>query len=134
MPITESKLKGGTLTLDALPFATQATNVRLVPETEEQGEAVEVLSGDALAGDEVTNWTLVIEAIQDFDDPAGFSKFCFDNAGDAVPFAWDPNATGPSFTGSVKIRAIEVGGPVNTRNSAEVELPVVGTPVWTPGV
>lgn len=134
--INESKLKSGTLTLDALPFATQATNVRLVPEVEEQGEAVETLSGDELGADETTNWTLVIEAIQDFDDPAGFSKFCFENAGQAVPFDWSPNPNGTSFSGSVKVRALEIGGPVNTRNTAEVELPCVGAvvPTWPAGV
>lgn len=139
MPITESKLKSGTLTLDSLPFATQATNVRLVPNVEEQGDPVEVLSGDELGADETTRWTLVIEAIQDFDDPAGFIAFCFENAGLSVPFTWEPNNTTgtgdlapTSFSGSVKIRAAEIGGPVNTRNTAEVEMPCIGavTPAW----
>lgn len=136
MPITESKLKNGTLTLDAVEFGTQATNVRLVPEVEEQGEAVEALSGDELAADETTNWTLTVEAIQDFDDPAGFVKFCFDNAGMSVPFTWEPNdkiesTSALSFAGTVKVRAVEIGGPVNTRNSSEVEFPATDV-TWTP--
>lgn len=131
--IEQSKLKAGTLTLDALPFATQATNVRLTPSVDENGDAVEVLSGESLGADETTKWVLAIEAIQDFDDPQGFVNFCFDNADQAVPFTWEPNATagGASFNGSCTIRAVEIGGPVNTRNSTEAEFPVIGTPART---
>lgn len=125
--IVESKLKAGTLTLDALPFATQATNVRLVPSVEEEGEPLETLSGDEVGATETTTWALVIGAIQDFDDPAGFTRFLFDNAGQAVPFSWKPNTSSPTYSGSCTVRAAEIGGDVNTRLSAEVELPVVGT-------
>ena len=131
--ITESKLKNGTLTLDTLPFATQATNVRLVPTTEEQGDPVETLSGDQKGADSTTTWQLVIEAIQDFDDPAGFVAFAFDNDGIDVPFAWSPSsaAGGVDYAGTVTVRAVEVGGPVNTRNTTEAEWSCVGTPVPT---
>lgn len=132
MPITVSKLKTGTLTLDAIAFASQATNVRLVPEVDEQGDPIETLSGDKQGADEVTTWTLAIEAVQDFDAPAGFVKFCFDNAGEAVPFSWKASDTSPTWSGSVTIRAVEFGGEVNTRNTTEAEFPVIGTPTWTP--
>lgn len=131
--ITQSKLRQGTLTLDAVPFETQAVNVRLVPATEENGEAVEALSGDTIGADESTTWTLAVESVQDFDDPTGFASFCFDNDGLAVPFVWAPNntTTGVEFAGSLTVRAIEMGGPVNTRNNSEAEFPVIGTPTRT---
>lgn len=131
--ITQSKLKNGTLTLDAQEFASQATNVRLVPSTEEVGEAVEVLSGEELSADQSTTWALVIESIQDFDDPAGFVAFAFDNDGLSVPFTWAPSnaAMGVDYAGSVTVRAVEIGGPVNTRNTSEAEWPVVGSPTPT---
>jgi len=132
--ITESKLKTGTLTLDALPFAAQATNVSLVPSVDEQGDPIETLSGDQKGADEVTTWVLKIEAVQDFDDAAGFVKFCFDNAGQSVPFSWEASPTSPTWSGSLTVRAVEFGGPVNTRNTTEAEFPVIGTPTWTPAV
>ena len=132
--ITESKLKTGTLTLDALPFASQATNVRLTPSVDEQGDPIETLSGDQKGADEITTWALTVEAVQDFDDVDGFVKFCFDNAGQAVPFSWQASATSPTWTGSLTVRAVEFGGPVNTRNTTEAEFPVIGTPTWTPAV
>lgn len=130
--ITTSKLKTGTLTLDALSFASQATNVKLVPSVDEQGDPIETLSGDQEGADEVTTWQLAITAVQDFDNPAGFVKFCFDNAGLSVPFSWTANAASPTWAGSVTVRAVEFGGDVNTRNTTEAEFAVIGTPTWTP--
>ena len=126
MPITESKLKSGTLTIEGTSFATQATNITLSPDVDEQGEALEVLSGDTLAPDEKTSWTLGIEAVQDFTSAAGFVEYARTNAGQTVPFSWKPNATGPTYTGSVKVRAVEIGGDVNSRLSTSAEWPVSG--------
>lgn len=131
MAIKDHRLKGGTLTLDALPFASQSTNVRLVPKTDEDGESVEVLSGETIEPDDVTDWTLNVTAIQDFDDPAGFVAFALENAGQVVPFTWKPNATGVEYTGTVKVRPVEIGGDVNSRNTTEAEWPVTTGPTPT---
>lgn len=128
MPITDSRLKTGTLTLDALPFATQATNVRLVPKTDEAGDPVEVLSGDTIESDDETTWALRIVAIQDFDDEAGFVNYALQNAGELVPYAWKPNATGPTYSGTVRVRPVEIGGDVNSRNTTEAEWPCSAKP------
>lgn len=128
MPITQSRLKAGTLTLDALPFATQATNVRLVPKTDEQGDRLEVLSGDSITPDDSTDWALVITAVQDFDDEAGFVAFAMANAGDVVPYSWKPNATGVTYTGTVKVRPVEIGGDVDARLTTDAEWPCQETP------
>lgn len=131
MPIIDSRLKAGTLTVDALPFATQATNVTLSPDTSEDGDALEVLSGDTVEPDDVTTWSLHIDAVQDFDDPAGFVAFTWENAGQIVPFTWKPNATGTSYAGDVKVRPVEVGGDVASRLTTSADWPVIGTPVPT---
>lgn len=132
MPITESRLKNGTLTIDAVAFATQATNVRLEPSTDEVGDPIEVLSGDEIAADDETTWALVIEAVQDFDDVDGFVRFALDNAGSSVPFVWRPNSTSTNqFTGTVKVRPVVIGGDINVRLATTAEWPLVGAP--TPG-
>ena len=133
MPINESRLKTGTLTLNALPFATQATNVKLSPKTDESGDALEVLSGDEILPDDETTWSLLIEAVQDFDDVAGFVAFTLANAGTVMPFVWQPNATGVSYAGSCKIRPVEIGGDVNARLTTSAEFPVQGDPIPTYG-
>jgi len=131
VPIIEDRLKTGTLTLDAVSFASQATNVSLDPETDEDGDRLEVLSGETLEPDEVTSWTLHIEAVQDFDDPAGFVRFCFENAGQVVPYSWKPNAAGSTWTGTIKVRPVQVGGDVNARLSTEADFPCQETPTVT---
>lgn len=128
MPIIEDRLKTGTLTLDGVSFASQATNVSLDPETDEDGDALEVLSGETLTPDEVSTWTLHIEAVQDFDDAAGFVRFCFANAGDVVAYTWKPNAAGSTWSGTVKVRPVQVGGDVNARLSTEADFPCQETP------
>lgn len=135
MTITDSRLKGGTLTftVDAAPlsFASQATNVRLIPKTDEDGDPLEVLSGDTIEADDVTSWTLNMTAVQDFDDPDGFIGFALANAGDVVAFTWKPNAAGVSYGGTVKVRPVEIGGDVNARNTTGAEWPLVGDPTPT---
>jgi hypothetical protein len=135
MPITESRLKTGTLTLGTDPadvsVATQATNVSLDPSVDEDGDRLEVLSGDTISPDEVETWVLHIEAVQDFDDPDGFVRYCFANAGDDVAYSWKPNAAGPTFTGTVRIRAAQIGGDVAARLATEVEFPCNERPTIT---
>lgn len=134
MPITESRLRLGTLTLGGVSFATQATNVRLVPSTEEDGDPLEVLSGDEILPDDATTWALAITAVQDFEEEAGFVNYAMSNAGDVVAFVWAPAGAGTgtvSYAGNVKVRPVEVGGDVNARLTTEAEWPVEGDPVPT---
>lgn len=131
MPITEDRLKDGTLTIDGDSFATQATNVRLVPSTDEEGDSLEVLSGDTVTPEDSTSWSLVIVAIQDFDDPAGFVAFAMAEAGEVVPYVWKPNATGVSYAGTVRVRPVEIGGDVNKRLTTDAEWPCQEAPTPT---
>ena len=126
--IEDSRLKGGTLTLDAQPFGKQMTSVSLEPSEAEEGESIETLTGATVEPDEVTSWVLNLGAIQDFDDPAGFVEFARANKGEIVPFTWDPNAGGPSYTGTVRVRAVTIGGDVATRLTSTKAWPVIGEP------
>lgn len=132
MTIRESKLKSGTLTFTVgggtpLAFTCQATNVRISPKHDEDGDTLETLCGDVLGAEETRTDSLLITAVQDFDDPAGFQSFSWDNDRTPAEFSWKPNATGPTYTGTVKVRALEVGGDVNKRLTVDAEWPCVGT-------
>lgn len=134
MPIEDSRLKGGTLTLDVIAtFAKQMTSVALTPSTETEGERAEALSGDTIEAEEKTTWVLDLGAIQDFDDAAGFVEWARANAGDEVDFEWKPNATGaPTYSGVVKVRAVPIGGNVAERLTTTASWPVIGDPISTP--
>jgi hypothetical protein len=130
LPITDSRLKVGTLTIDAVSFASQATNVTLTPSTDEEGDALEVLSGETITPDEVTSWVMAITAVQDFDDPAGFVAFALTNAGELVPYSWKPNDSVdcPTYSGNVRVRPVAIGGDVAKRNTTAASWPIDGAP------
>jgi hypothetical protein len=139
MPITESKLKTGKLTLGGtgepvvggVDFACQATNVRIVPTFNDESDAVETLCGDKLAAFTTTDWALQGTSIQDFDDPEGFIKYTWDNNLTEVPFSWQPNEGATVFAGTVQVRALEVGGDVNSRITTDFDWPITGDPEAT---
>jgi hypothetical protein len=133
MPVTVSKLKSGTLTLDGIAFATQATNVRIVPPDRPSGDDVgEVLSGDPLPAETEAKWSLVINAVQDFDNTAGFVNFTWTSQGEVVPFTWAPSgATGPTFAGTLTVWPVELGGDVNKRLTTEAEFELEAKPTRT---
>lgn len=131
MPIIDSRLKTGLLTVDGVQYATQVTNVTLSPDSKEDGDSLETLSGDTVLPAEKTSWTLKVEAVQDFDDAAGFVNSAMTKAGDDVAFTWRPGpaVTSPSYTGTVKVRAVDIGGDVGSRLTTSAEWPIQGTPV-----
>jgi hypothetical protein len=138
--INESKLKEGVLILGgsvepavapAQDFACQATNIRLTPSFSDSGDALETLCGDELAADTKTTWAMNGTSIQDFDDPDGFVYYALEHDGQKVPYLWKPNDNGASFTGNVNIRAVEIGGDVNTRVTSDFEWPLDGPPTVT---
>lgn len=137
MAVIESKLKTGKLLLGTAPgveYACQQTNVRIVPEHNEEGDEVETLCGDVLTPSTTTTWGLQGTAIQDWDSPSGISfiKYSWQNNGLTVPFTWQPNAGATSITGTVTVRALELGGDVNTRITSDFDWPIAGqpTPTW----
>lgn len=136
-PTTESKLKSGVLTLDGVDYACQATNVRLVPPGDARGgsDDTEVLNGNVLApedtGANAPRWTLHIRAVQDFTNASGFTMWAFENDGDTVPYSWKPNASGPTFSGQIVVKAVEIGGDVNRRLFTPAEFECTAKPTYT---
>lgn len=137
MAVRESKLKSGKLLLGTAPgveYACQQTNVRIVPEHNEDGDEQETLCGDVLTAATTTSWSLQGTAIQDWDAPGGlgFIQYSWINDGLTVPFSWQPNAGATTLTGNVTVRALELGGDVNTRITSDFEWPMAGKPttVW----
>jgi hypothetical protein len=122
----ESKPRNGVLSLgatgSAVDFATQSSNVRVTPNYEESGDRLELLDGTVLEPDTTRIDKLTIEAVQDFTDAAGFVNWTWLNDLTLVPFTWQPNGpTGPTYSGNVNVRAVEVGGDVGKRNMTTAE-------------
>lgn len=133
--IVESRLKTGTFTLGAeaeeVSFACQATNIRVTPSYDDDGDPVETLCGDELGAGKKESWVLAGTSIQDFDDPEGFLAYCYLHAMTDKPFTWAPNANGLTWAGTVTVIALEEGGDVNTRLTTDFEFDTVGRPTRT---
>ncbi|MDG4860139.1 hypothetical protein P8605_18615 [Streptomyces sp. T-3] len=137
MSITDSRLKKGKLTFGpaATPVLTvscQATDVRLSPDFQDTGDAVEVLCGDEEAASTATTWVLKMTAIQDFDNADGLVNYAMDHDGESVDFQWTPNETSATWSGKCVIKAVEIGGEVAKRVTTDAEWPVIGKPTRTP--
>lgn len=136
MTIVESRVRKGDLTLGGdgstggTTFACQANNVHVTPSYADDGDATETLCGDKIPAGKKETWVIGGTSLQDFDDPAGFLTYCFDNRMDTVAFSWQPNTEGaPTWTGNVVLVALEEGGDVNTRLTTDWEFDLSGTPV-----
>lgn len=128
MPITESRIKSGALTVGGEVFSCQPSNIRIVPDTAEGGggdDDIEVLCGDTSEGGgaaEDLTANLAMTAIQDFTNADGLQSFAWQNNGTEQDFVWKPNAVAANdWEGKVKVKAIETGGDVNKRITADVE-------------
>lgn len=127
-----SKLGPGLLTLGETgtpkEFGTQVSETTLTPEYDSD-DPINVLSGDEYAGDETETWLLSVVLYQDY-TAESLHLWLYQNAGEEVPFTFVPSKAGAlQATGTVKVRAASLGGEVKTRNTSEVEFPVVGRPV-----
>ena len=129
MAATDSRLGPGTLELGTLTGAgCQMTNVRLVPEYEEE-DATPTLCDPDPAPTGTTDWSLQGTAVQDWENDAttGFVEFCRVNDGTVQTFTWTPSTSvGVQYSGSCQVRAVEIGGDVAVQATTDFEFPVVG--------
>lgn len=129
MTLVDSRLGPGTLTLGTLTDAgCQMSNVRLVPSVDET-DGTPTLCDPKPAPLMETSWALQGTAIQDWEAEAatGFQEYCRANAGTTVTFEWVPNSDKDvQYSGSVQVRAVEIGGEVGRQITTDFEFPVVG--------
>jgi hypothetical protein len=131
--MTDARLGPGTLMLDTFEFGAQASAVRLTPDVSSEDGTPTLATPDPAPLSTIA-WHLNIDAIQDFDDPAGLVNYLMDNALAEVPFTWTPNTTaGTVYSGEVQIVPMEVGGDVAVQVVTSVELPVIGEPTRVDG-
>lgn len=90
-----------------------------------------MLDGSELAGEETYAYVLALTLQQSYEFDS-LEKFCYDNRGVELPFVFTPNNAGSiDWSGTVRIRPVNIGGDVKKRNTSDAEFPVVGIP--TPG-
>ena len=121
MPVTDSRVKTGVLTVDGSDFSCQPTSAAITPSNTAGGGGteLEVLCGDKLtdAGSaEDFTATLDLTAVADWSNAAGLIALSWNKNGQTVDFEWQPtNQASDKWTGKVKVTAIQVGGTVGER-------------------
>ena len=139
MPFQDSRLGVGTLKLGpisppASEFGFQTAAVRLTPSVDSE-DGTPTLAVPTPAPLSTISWALNVDAIQDFENAAGFVNYLMDNKLAEHFFEWVPKTTdGTKYSGKVQIIPIEIGGDVAVQIVTSVELPVVGVPTRTDGV
>jgi hypothetical protein len=134
--MTDSRQGPGTLTIgtppvDGVEVSTQASAVKLTP-TVNSNDGTPTLATPEPAPETDVAWSLNVSAIQDFEDPAGFVNWLMDHALSEAPFSWEPlTGIGPTYSGTLQVVPIEVGGDVAVQTVTDVELPLVGQPTRT---
>lgn len=134
MTVYQTELGPGVLDIGAegtlTSFAAQVTKCALVPKHDEEDD-IAVLSGEVVAGDLTTSWTIEGELLQDFGSasPKSLSEWTLTNNGKTFPFTFTPNTGGTKkTTGNLQVRATQIGGDVKKRNRSDFTFKVLGTP------
>jgi len=135
MPISSRKLGPGQLELGAAPLEVNAqlTGCKVTPsETVNSTDAVKVLSGEQLDGDESATYSYVLEGSFLQDDPGAASvvDWSWTNAGTEQPFRFVPSdAGGREVSGTLTPVPLTIGGDeVDARMSSDFTWRIKGTP------
>lgn len=140
MAFKDSRQGVGTLKIGPAPgpptheFNTQASAVRLTP-TVNSEDGTPTLATPSPAPLTTISWALNVDAIQDWEEAAGFVNYLMDNKLAEQLFEWVPKTSdGTTYKGTVQIVPIEIGGDVAVQVVTSVELPLVGQPTRVDGV
>jgi hypothetical protein len=136
MPFKDTRLGPGTLLLGTAPgveYGFQVSACKLVP-TVNTTDGTPTLAVPEPPVESDTTFALEGTAINDFTDPTGLQRWCYDEDGNVHDFTWTPNtADAAVLTGQCTIQAFEMGGDVAVQITTDFSFPTVGKPVWTGG-
>lgn len=135
MPVKAPTVGPGRFTIGAAAaltnFSSQVRGAKLVPNVT-KGDPIDVLSGEQAPGDRTEENTLVVTLQSDFGHAESLTEWLWDHRGQQHPFEYVPNNTlERKITGSLVVEAVEIGGDVKTKPSAEVTFDLVGPPTFS---
>lgn len=136
--IKSYKLGPGTLTLGAVPLniSAQLTSAKVNPsEAVTTTDAIKVLSGEELAGEDTATYSFTLEGtlLQDL-DTAGVVDWSWENMGTEQAFTFTPNTVeAATVTGTLTPVPLVIGGDVSgPRPTSDFVWRIKGTPTFTP--
>ena len=127
MPLTDSRLGPGTLTLAGTDYSFQAANTVLTPDVSEE-DGTPTLATPEPSPLATIKWALEGSVIQDFTGgPEAFVNYCMDHALEEVAFEFVPATAGETtYAGQVQVRPVPIGGDAAVQITADFSFPIVG--------
>jgi len=132
MAIKRTKLGPGLLTIgetaSAQEFGVQLSSCAVEP-SEDEGDTVNVLSGDSDVDDGEFTGTLTGSLWQDYETDS-LIKWSWDHHGEILPFTFHPSEEAAlQVSGTVRIARLKIGGDVKSYNASDISwnLPAVPT-------
>ena len=123
-------IKDALISFGATEYGNQCKEMRLVPDQPHQVYRTMVPDGAAVDVDSAT-WTLKISGLQ-INQAGGLADYLNDNAGTAVDLTFEPKRGGKTAAVTVMAKHTDFGGESGNWAEVELELPCVGSPVFTP--
>lgn len=126
----DSRVRSGSLTFTPgtgleRDYSAQATSVAIVPNTNTE-DSVEVLDGTRIGGTNTAADTLDFTIISDLTASNGLVAFSWNYRGNTIAFEFVPdNDPLNTWTGTVTMQALQVGGAVGEQLSVEGSLPIL---------
>lgn len=94
------------------------------------GSAVDFLDGSEDREADEESWVLSGTVRQGLDADA-VEDWCLEHKGTTQPFVFEPVNGGKKYTGTVRVRAIKIGGDVKKKNTSDFSFPMIGEPTLT---
>lgn len=122
-------MKNALISFGATEYGNQCKEVRLVPDQPHQVYKTLVPDGAAVDVDSAT-WTLTVKGLQ-INATGGLADYLSDNAGTEVELLFEPKRGGRKATVTVMAKFTEFGGETGSWAEVDLQLPCVGSPVFT---
>lgn len=134
MAFRDDRLGPGTLklgpTASGVEYGFQVSALALTPAFSTT-DGTPTLAVPEPAPESKTDYTLDGSAINDFTDPTGLQRFCYDNDNSEMEFEWIPiTANGTTLTGTVQLHAFPMGGKVGEQLVTDFSWACIGKPAF----
>lgn len=122
-------LRDALFKVETTDYANQCTSVVMTPNQDTQ--TLKTMVPDGIVQDvDTATWTCSINGIQDYVTAQGLARFLTENSGQQVDIEFEPKKGGVKATATCVAKAVPFGGEQGSFTTFDVELPMIGEPVF----
>ena len=130
-PANAYVLRDALFTVEGTDYANQCTSVVMTPTQETQ--TLKTMVPDGIVQDvDTPTWVCSINGIQDYTAAQGLARYLTDHSGEQLDVVFEPKKGGVGATAVLVAKATPFGGEQGAFTVFDVELPMIGAPVFDP--